>query len=207
MDPCVWILPVPTKLKAAVAESSVLPVPEIRMDRWKRERNVQGVLGVHVDGLVGGGNLAFQKAVQWLRTELEFGTWEQSRFRGRELCQEYSRKSIKISMSKFAQEMEPVAVPKTCERRGRATGKQTYTLNFVEVSVSFNGCRCKEIHSCRLPLESCKAGLRLLTHDLPRPQQVDARSQIDAGSLRVDCVSAVIVCLAHGRRRSLGRSP
>ena len=39
------------------------------------------------------------------------------------------------------------------------------------------------------------------------PQQVDARSQIDAGSLLVDCVSAVIVCLAHGRRRSLGKSP
>ena len=46
MDNCVWILPasspvkgvspvdVPTKLKAAVADSSVSPVPEIRMDRW-----------------------------------------------------------------------------------------------------------------------------------------------------------------------------
>ena len=126
MDPCVWILPasspvkhvspldVPTKLKAAVVDSSVLPVLETQMDRWKRQRNVQGVLGVHVDDLVGGGNLAFQKAVQWLRTELEFGTWEQSRFRfrGRELCQEYNRKSIKISVSKFAQEIEPVAVPK-----------------------------------------------------------------------------------------------
>ena len=91
MDPSVWILPafslvedvspvdVPTKLKAAVADSSVSPVPEIRMNRWKRQRNVQGVLGVHV--LVGGGNLAFQEAVQWLRTELEFGTWDQSRLR------------------------------------------------------------------------------------------------------------------------------
>ena len=72
------------------------------------------MLGVHVDDLVGGGNLAFEKAVQWLRTELEFGTWKQGRlrFRGRELCQEYNRKSIKISMSKFVQEMEPVAFPK-----------------------------------------------------------------------------------------------
>ena len=50
----------------------------------------------------------------WLvvETELESGTWEQSRFRfrGRELCQEYNRKPMKISMSKFVQEMEPVAV-------------------------------------------------------------------------------------------------
>ena len=129
MDPCVWILPasspvehvslvdVPTKFKKDVADSSVSPVPETHMDRWKRQRNVLGVLGVHVDDLVGGGNLVFQKAVQWLRTELEFGTWEQSRFRfrGRELCQHYNRKSIKISMSKFVQEMEPVAVPKHVE--------------------------------------------------------------------------------------------
>ena len=84
------------------------------MNRWNRQRNIQGVLGVRVDDLIRGGNLAFQKAVQWLRTELEFGTWEQSRFRfrGRELSQEYNRKSIKISMSKFVQDMEPVSVPK-----------------------------------------------------------------------------------------------
>ena len=87
---------VPTKLEAAVvdssvslvADSSVSHVPEIRKVRWKRQKNVRGVLGVNVDDLVGGGNLAFQKAVQWLRTELEFGTWEQSRFR---LSQEYNR--------------------------------------------------------------------------------------------------------------------
>ena len=115
MDPCVWILPpsspvkhvspvdVPTKLKAAIADSSASLVLETHMDRWKRQRNVLGVLGVHVGDLAGGGNLVFQKAVQWLRTELEFGTWELSRFRfrGRELCQDHNRKSIKISMSKF----------------------------------------------------------------------------------------------------------
>ena len=61
MDPCVQILPascpvkhvspvdVPTKLKAAFADSSVSPVPETQMDRWTRQRNVQGVSGVHVD--------------------------------------------------------------------------------------------------------------------------------------------------------------
>ena len=86
MDPCVWILPasspvkhvspvdVPAMLKAAIADSSVSLVPETQMDRWKRQRNNLGVLGVHVGDLVGGGNLVLQKAVQWLRTELEFGT-------------------------------------------------------------------------------------------------------------------------------------
>ena len=52
--------------------------------------------------------------MQWLRTELQFGNWERSRFRfcGGESSQEYNRKSIKISMSKSAQDMEPIAVPK-----------------------------------------------------------------------------------------------
>ena len=120
------------------------------------------MLGVHVDDLVGGGILAFQKAVQWLRTELEFGTWEQSRFRfrGRELCQEYNRKSINISMSKFVQEMEPVAVPKHVKDDLDVPLEANVHTQFRGL-VSFNGCSCKEIHTCRLLLESCRAGLRL----------------------------------------------
>ena len=74
---------VPTQLRNAVAHSSMSLTTEIAVDLWKRQRNVQGVFGVHVDDLVGGGNLTFQKAVQWLLTELEFGTWDQSRFRFR----------------------------------------------------------------------------------------------------------------------------
>ena len=124
------------------------------------------MLGVHVDDLVGGGNLAFQKAVQWLRTELEFGIWEQSRFRfrGRELSQEYNRKSIKISMSKFVQEMEPVAVPKHVKDDLDAPLETS-----VPLSISWR-CRsasvvavARKIHSCRLPLESCRAGPQLPT--------------------------------------------
>ena len=66
LDQCVWILTasnpakhvspvdVPTNLKTAIADSSVSPVPETQTDRWKRQWNVQGVLGVHVDDLLGG---------------------------------------------------------------------------------------------------------------------------------------------------------
>ena len=57
LDPCVLILPVPspekgvslvdvpTKLRIAVADSSVSPATEIRMDRWIRQRNVQRSVG------------------------------------------------------------------------------------------------------------------------------------------------------------------
>ena len=58
--------------------------------------------------------LLFRKLCNGFGLNFAFGTWEQSRFRfrGRELCQEYNRKCIKISMSKFVQEMEPVSDPK-----------------------------------------------------------------------------------------------
>ena len=38
-------------------------------------------------------------------------------------------------------------------------------------------------------------------------QHDDAQGQVDAGPLLVDCGSTVIVCLAHGRGRSLGKLP
>ena len=104
MDPCVWILPgpspvksaspvdVPTKLRTAVAEPLCTCSRNSNGSLETTEKCSRGV-GVHVDDLVGGGNLTFQKAVQWLRTELVIGIWDQSRFRfrGRELSQEYNR--------------------------------------------------------------------------------------------------------------------
>ena len=61
--------------------------PRIRTDCWKGQRNFQGVLGVHLDDLDGGGNLTFQKAVQWLRSEQDdldvpLEAIVQSQFRG-----------------------------------------------------------------------------------------------------------------------------
>ena len=179
------------------------------MDRWKRQRNVQGVVGVHVDDLLGGGNLAFQKAVQWLQTELEFGTWDHSRFRfrGRELCQEYNRKPIKISMSKFVQKMEPVAVPKHVRDDLDAPLE-------ANVHSQFRG-GVGQLQWLQLqgnPLLSFATGISQSMSATPNGHDLlsfnklmrEAKSMPD---LLVDCVSAVIFCLAHGRGHSLGKSP
>ena len=91
MDPCVWILPVPSpverdssvdvpsKLRTAVVDSFVSPATEIRMDLWKRQRNVQGVLGVHVDYLLVVEILLFRKLCSGSGQSLG-----RFRFRGRE---------------------------------------------------------------------------------------------------------------------------
>ena len=136
------------------------------MDRWKRQRNVLGVLGVHVDDLVGGGNLVLQNKLCngfGLNLNLEPGNKVDFDSRCRELCQEYTRKSIMISMSKFAQEMEPVTVPKHVKDDLDAPLESTVHTQFRGCVGQLQWCSCKEIHSCRLPLESCKAGLRLPT--------------------------------------------
>ena len=178
MDPCVWILPVPqtvknvasvdvpSELKAAVVDSfvslatdsSVLSESEVGTERWKRKRYIQGVLGVHVDDLVGGGNLNFQKAVQWLRTELEFGTWDQGRFRFRDwdLSQEYDRKSMKISMSKFVQYLEPIAVPKHVKDDLDAPLEANVHSQFRGGVGQLQWLQMQGILCCRSHLESCR---------------------------------------------------
>ena len=111
-------------------------------------------------------------------------------------------------MSKFVQEMEPVAVPKHEERRfGRAAGsKCTLSISWRCLSVSVIAV-AKAIHSCRLPLDTAKQVCDSNGHDLVSLNKLMREAKIDAGSLLVDCVSAAIVCLAHGRRRSVGKSP
>ena len=168
------------------------------------------MLGVHVGDLVGGGNLVFQKVVQWLWTELEFGTWEQSRFRfrGRELCQDYNRKSIKISMSKFVQEVEPVAVPR------HAKDDVDAPLD-ANVHSQFRGGvgQLQWLQLQRNPLLSFATGSlqsRSATrngHDLLSLNKLmrEAKSMPDLCWWIVSV--AVFVCLAHGRRRSFCKSP
>ena len=118
MDECVWILADEIPPQAAPTE-----VAQMLRDRMagQREnpttwatRKVHGVLGVHVDDLIGGGNAKFQKAITWLKSELEFGAWEQTkfRFRGRELEQTTDKKAIRVSMGQYVDGMEPVTIPK-----------------------------------------------------------------------------------------------
>ena len=119
MDECVWILADEiSKITAVPVE--VAQMLRDRMTGAKKNntilatRKVHGVIGVHVDDLIGGGNAKFQKAIAWLKTELEFGAWEQTkfRFRGRELEQTSDKKAIRVSMGQYVDAMETVAIPK-----------------------------------------------------------------------------------------------
>ena len=92
-DECVWILPT---------------------DKKDGTRHIHGILGVHVDDLIGGGDARWQQAVMKLRTSLEFGSWETSNFvfRGRHLQQSLDRSCIEITMKDYALGLKPITVPR-----------------------------------------------------------------------------------------------
>ena len=75
---------------------------------------MHGVIGVHVDDLIGGRNAKFQKAIARLKAEPKCGAWKPTkfRFRGRELEQTSDKKAIRVSMSQYVDAMETVAIPK-----------------------------------------------------------------------------------------------
>ena len=66
-------------------------------------------------------------------------------------------------MSKFAQEMEPASVPKHVKDDLDAPLEAKCTLQFRADVGQLQWLQMQGNHSCRLPLESCRADLRLLT--------------------------------------------
>ena len=102
-DECVWVL-----------TSDVASGTKGSTSAWQPQRHVHGVLGVHVDDLIGGGDQKWQEAIRKLRTELEFGSWEQKKFtfRGRALEQSYDNKIIEIRMGQYLENLKPIGIPK-----------------------------------------------------------------------------------------------
>ena len=90
MDECVWILPgatraatevikekpeqVAAKIKAAADGVGDKVEIERFLDahgRWRPQRHVHGILGIHVDDLIGGGDVVFDRAITELKKRLE----------------------------------------------------------------------------------------------------------------------------------------
>lgn len=122
-DECVWILSETLKTEqgskdvAQTLRDRVNEVPTLSTTsdkHWQPRRVVHGILGVHVDDLIGGGDQLWEKAIRWLKSELEFGVWETRKFtfRGRELEQSSENKAITIKMTNYIDKIQPVSVPR-----------------------------------------------------------------------------------------------
>ena len=68
---------------------------------------VHGVLGVHVDDTIGGGNETFNRVMTAVRKEFDFGSWDigNFRFKGRQISQ-MPKEDIVFDMEQFKHDLE-----------------------------------------------------------------------------------------------------
>ena len=79
----------------------------------RKNGKIHGVLGVHVDDLIGSGNETFDRVMTAVREEFDFGTWDigNFRFKGRQICQ-MPNGEIVFEMEQFKHELEQIKVSK-----------------------------------------------------------------------------------------------
>ena len=79
----------------------------------RKSGKIHGVLGVHVDDVIGGGNETFDRTMTTVRKEFDFGTWDVGnfRFKGRQISQMPSGEIV-CDMEQYKQELEQIDVSK-----------------------------------------------------------------------------------------------
>ena len=79
----------------------------------RKSGKVHGVLGVHVDDMIGGGNETFKRVMTAVRKELDFGTWDTGNFwfKGRQISQ-MPNGDIVFDTEQFKHELEQIEVSK-----------------------------------------------------------------------------------------------
>ena len=74
---------------------------------------IHGVLGVHVDDVIGGGDETFDRIMTAVRKVFDFGAWDVGnfRFKGRQLSQ-MPKGKIVFDMEQYNHELEQIEVSK-----------------------------------------------------------------------------------------------
>ena len=79
----------------------------------RKSGKIQGVLGVHVDDVLGGGNETVDRIMTAVRKEFDFGAWDVGnfRFKGRQISQ-MPNGEIVCDMEQYKHELEQIDVSK-----------------------------------------------------------------------------------------------
>ena len=79
----------------------------------RKSGKIHGVLGVHVDDVIGGGNETFDRIMTTVRKEFDFGAWDVGnfRFKGRQISQ-MPNGEIVCDMEQYKHELEQIDVSK-----------------------------------------------------------------------------------------------
>ena len=79
----------------------------------RKSGKIHGVLGVHVDDVIGGGNETFDRIMTAVRKEFDFGAWDVGnfRFKGRQISQMLNGEIV-FDMEQYKHELEQIEVSK-----------------------------------------------------------------------------------------------
>ena len=79
----------------------------------RKSGKIHGVLGVHVDDVIGGGNEIFDRIMATVRKEFDFGAWDVGNFlfKGRQISQ-MPNGEIVFDMEQYKHELEQIEVSK-----------------------------------------------------------------------------------------------
>ena len=79
----------------------------------RKSGKIHGVLGVHVDDVIGGGNETFDRTMATVRKEFDFGAWDVGnfRFKGRQISK-MPNGEIVCDMEQYKHELEQIDVSK-----------------------------------------------------------------------------------------------
>eukprot|EP00435_Cladocopium_sp_Y103_P007616 s5467_g2.t1 len=136
LDPCVFVLP---KQKTTSPE----------------ETQIHGILGVHVDDGLGGGDHVYQQAIKRLEQRFPFGSQRQGSFTftGINLVQDHNG-DITLNQREYINDIPPINVPR--ERRktleAKVTNQELQDLRGLIGSLQYAASNTRPDLSCRLSL-------------------------------------------------------
>ena len=129
----------------------------------RKSGKIHGVLGVHVDDVIGGGNEIFDRIMTTVRKEFDFGAWNVGnfRFKGRQISQ-MPNGEIVCDMEQYKHELEQIDVSKadkTKPERVLNSKEHTQFRGGVEMGV-WAGLWIIAVHSYHFSWQNCVGNRR-----------------------------------------------
>ena len=135
LDPCLFVLPRANSTKEAPA--------------------IHGILGIHVDDGIGGGDDVFDAAIQQLEHKYPFGSKRQQSFvfTGIQIDQKVNGE-ISLSQKNYVEDIEPIMIPRERRRQPneRITETELQNLRGLIGSLQYAASNTRPDLSCKLSL-------------------------------------------------------
>ena len=122
----------------------------------RKSRKIDGVLGVHVDDVIGGGNETFDRIMTAVRKEFDFGAWDVGNFRikGRQISQ-IPNGDIVLTWNSTCMSLNELKCPRPTKPSLSVSGTQRSIFNSEEVMGVWAGLWIIAVHSYHFSKRSC----------------------------------------------------